>query len=346
MRDIAKHANASVSTVSRVLTGNGYVSEETYACIMKACNDLQYDFNKVRSNKGQKDRVIGIIISDLENDYNVHIIKGISNVTDSNGYETIIYDTRGSLQKEENAFRMFIKLSVSGIVFVPIMHKHTLSSSLLNEIEKDNLPVVLVESDLEYSNFDSVFVNNVAGSSEVVEAFVKGGHRKIATIAGPESSKTGYERLVGYKKGLHMADIPITEAYIQQGEFTQEGGYAAMRKLMQLPDPPTAIFVANGIMIRGCYQYLMENGENLRKISLITFDDLRSNIFSIPIGVVVQPMEEMGEFGARILFDRIKQYPHKCREIHRIILSPKLALKGSENIMCREAELNSSETSM
>lgn len=332
MRDIAKRANASVSTVSRALTGKGYVSEETYACIMKACEELKYDVNNARARANGLERIIGVIISDLENDYNVHIIRGIANVVESNGYEMIVYDTRDNYAKEEAAFRTFMKMSVSGVIFVPVMHRHTLTSGLLKEVERSNLPIVLVENDLDYLSFDSVFVNNVAGACEAVSAFVKGGHRKIAIVAGPETTKAGYERLLGYRKGLHLADIPENGRYIEQGEFTQDGGYAAMKKLMTLDDPPTAVFVSNGIMIRGCYAYLMEEQKHLHRVSLITFDDFRSNIFSIPIGVVVQPMEEMGELSTKILFERIQQYPRKSKEVHRVILSPKVVLKGSETI--------------
>ena len=240
--------------------------------------------------------------------------------------------TRDNYAKEEAAFRTFMKMSVSGVIFVPVMHRHTLTSGLLKEVERSNLPIVLVENDLDYLNFDSVFVNNVAGACEAVSAFVKGGHRKIAIVAGPETTKAGYERLLGYRKGLHLADIPENGRYIEQGEFTQDGGYAAMKKLMTLDDPPTAVFVSNGIMIRGCYAYLMEEQKHLHRVSLITFDDFRSNIFSIPIGVVVQPMEEMGELSTKILFERIQQYPRKSKEVHRVILSPKVVLKGSETI--------------
>ena len=330
MRDIAKHANASVSTVSRVLTGKGYVSEDMYAHIMKVCRELNYSYERPQMRNGKKDRIIGVIISDLQNDYNVHIISGIQEVADLNGYEVLITDTRGSLEREEQALRMFMTMALSGIIFTPIMHKHMLSSGLYYDIERENIPIVIAENDLEYSNYDAVFTNNVLGAHDAVSAFVECGHRKIATIIGPETSKAGRERLTGYKKGLHLASISVVDEYVQQGHFTATGGYEAMRRLMQLQDRPTAVFVANGIMVRGCYKYLIDHFGDPKRVSIITYDDLPNNVFSIPVSVVAQPMKEMGEISMKTLLERIAQFPHKRREIKRIILSPKLILKGSE----------------
>ncbi|MEG1516404.1 MAG: LacI family DNA-binding transcriptional regulator, partial [Clostridia bacterium] len=248
MRDIAKFANVSLSTVSRAMTGRGYVSDETYALILEVCRKHGYDTEQKAKRPEEQSRLIGILTADLHNEFNVYVIDGVTEIATAHGYEVIIYDAKENRYREERGLKLFLSLPLAAIAFTPVMCEHAIEPELLARLERMNLPIVLMDRDLEFSKFDAVFVDNVTGACDAIDAFAKCGHRKIATITGTETSKTGAERIAGYKKGLYLNNLPIVPEYIQSGEFTTHGGYLAMKRLMEFTERPTAVFVANSVM--------------------------------------------------------------------------------------------------
>ncbi len=330
MRDIAKLANVSLSTVSRALTGRGYVSDETYNLIIEACRRHGYDIDRAGNRQEERRKLIGVLTADLHNEFNVHVIDGMTEVAEQHGYEVIVYDAKEDQRREERGLRLFLKLPLCAIAFTPVMYEHMIAPELLMQMERMNLPIVLMDRDLEFSKFDAVFVDNVTGACEAVNAFVRCGHRRIATITGPETSKTGAERIGGYKKGLYLNNLPVIPEYIQSGEFAVRGGYLAMKRLMEGANPPTAVFVANSLMMRGCWEYINEMPLSIPEdVAIISFDEIPGDPHNA-LSVVAQPMLEIGKIAMSTLLERIGQAPSRKKEIRRTILSPKLHLRGSE----------------
>lgn len=334
MRDVAKSANVSLSTVSRAITGSGYVSEETLELVMKACEELNYKVAPIGSSMRMQSNIIGVLTADLKNEFNVHIIEGATNVADQNQMEILVFDAQEKQDKEKRAVELFQKLPLKALMVTPVMDTQQINYELIAALENLKIPVVLVDRDIPYSNFDAVLLDNVTGAFDGVTAFIKSGHTKIATIAGTASSLTGKDRIIGYKKAMYMNHLHIPEGYIRDGKFTVEGGYQAMCELLDAPEPPTAVFVANVVMMNGCFRALQERSLRVPEdIAIISFDDLNVNRFMNNLSTIAQPMQEMGRTAMNILLERLR-YPVRQKETRHVILPPKLILRGSEIYCC------------
>jgi LacI family transcriptional regulator len=333
MRDVAKYANVSLSTVSRALSGKGYVGEETMRLVLDVCEKLNYKHSYITSNMRMKHNIIGFLTADLKNEFNVHLIEGVTNIADQNGFDVIICDAQESAKKEERLVELARKLPLSGLILTPVMDTQNINYKLIEDLENLKIPIVLVDRDLVYSNFDAVFLDNVTAAFDAVKAFINAGHRKIATIAGVPSSLTGKDRIEGYKKALYRNGIEISEDYIQDGKFTEEGGYQAMLNILDMDDPPTAVLVANVIMMKGCFKALEERGKKIPEdIAVISFDDLSIDLIDKNLSTISQPMLKMGEAAMKLIIERLEQPVQGHRETRHVILLPKLNLRGSERL--------------
>lgn len=330
MRDVAKYANVSLSTVSRVISKKGYVSDDTKKLVMKTCQVLNYKPSFMQNDMRIHTNVVGVLTADLKNEFNIHIIEGITGVADKNGFEILIFDAQENQDREKRAMKLFSKVPLKAVIITPVMDTENINYELITSIESLKIPVVLVDRDIPYANFDAVLLDNVTGAFDGVNALIEMGHRKIATIAGTESSLTGKDRIIGYKKAMYTHNLSVANGYIQDGKFTVEGGYQAMNNLLSHSQPPTAVFVANVVMMHGCYKAIRERKIEVPKdLAIISFDDLCENDNSKNLSTIAQPMWEMGEMAMNILLERLNATVHQ-KETKHVILPAKLILRGSE----------------
>jgi LacI family transcriptional regulator len=154
---------------------------------------------------------------------------------------------------------------------------------------------------------DTVLVDNRGGTRAAVEHLVGHGHRRIAIVSGPAESTPGRERLEAFREALADDGIPVPDEYVQFGGFKEEGGFRAMQRLLDLPERPTAVFVANNLMTIGALQALLAAGATIPSmLSVIGFDDHPyAGLLAAPLTVVDRPMEEQGRVAMRLLLDRI-----------------------------------------
>lgn len=331
MRDVAKKANVSLATVSRALGGDGYIKADTMELVINACKELGYVPPSKNIGGTAKMNLIGVITADLKNEFNVFLIEGITKIAAQHNYDIIVYDQQENPLRSYSALETFAKLPLSGIILTPVMDTTSLRFEYIGKLEKLKVPLVLVDRDLQYSHFDGVFLDNVHGGFEATMALIRAGHTKIATITGTHSSMTGYDRLAGYRKAMMIQKMELRDSYIKSGEFTIEGGYQSAIELLDMPDPPTAIFVANSVMMKGVARVIRERRLKIPEdIAILSFDDL-VNHTSIPnLSVISQPMREMGEKAIEILLGRICEPSHYTHHTIRLILNPSLVLRGSE----------------
>lgn len=331
MRDVAKKANVSLATVSRALSGTGYIKQDTMELVINACKELGYTSILRNMNCGTSANLIGVITADLKNEFNVFLIEGITKIARQHNYEVIVYDQQEDPKRSFQALDVFSKIPLNGIILTPVMDTTTLKFEYLGMLEKLKVPLVLVDRDLQYSHFDGVFLDNVYGGFDATMALIKAGHTKIATITGTHSSLTGHDRLTGYKKAMQIQKLNLRKEYIKSGEFTIEGGYEGIRELMDMQDPPTAVFVANSVMMKGALRLIQERNMKIPEdIAILSFDDLLNHISVPNLSVVSQPMKEMGEKAMELLLDRICEPSHYTHHTIRIVLNPTIILRGSE----------------
>lgn len=334
MKDIAKKTGLSIATVSRVINKTGYVKEETREIIMKTIKELNYTPSAVARSLCKKEtNIIGVVIPDINNPFFGEVIKGISSVADEENLNIILCDTDEKIEKELKSLELLKEQRIKGIIITPTSDKNKFSSEYLCILESLGIPIVLIDRDVKHSNFDGVFLNSIKGACEGTEALIKAGHKKIAIIGGPSTSKPGRDRLRGYKKALMMNGIDINEDYIFYGDFKLESGYKIAKQILEMKDRPTAIFVCNNMMNLGCIKALNEKGVRIPDdMALIGFDEVEMlDIFGVKISVISRPTTEMGRVAMEILRDKLNN--NDDSQIKRIILTPKLILKGSEKLV-------------
>ncbi len=191
-----------------------------------------------------------------------------------------------------------------------------------------------MDRDVKYSNFDAVFFDDIQGAYMGVDALIKAGHRKIAALCGPTVMRPGRDRLRGYKKAFFMNNIAMDENCIFYGEHNLESGYNETKEILQMAEPPTAIFATNNMVCLGCMQALCELGLKVpQDIALVGFDHIEIfDILNLNISVVYKDTEKMGRTAMSLLLEKLqdKEGEHHTR---RIILPTELKLKGSERLI-------------
>ena len=186
--------------------------------------------------------------------------------------------------------------------------------------------------------FDGVFVDNISGAFDATNAFIKNGHKKIGIITGPMGITGGKDRYEGYRQALTANDMEVDKRFVFYGDFTRASGYRLTQRIFEMPQDqrPSAILTCNNQMTLGCVKYLTENGLHIgRDISLISYDDIELfNVCNMGMSAVDSATLEMGRNAIEIIMQRMEEYRKGIEKsrIQRVILIPKLILRGSEKL--------------
>ncbi len=307
--DVAKLAGVSQSAVSQVLNQNdAAIPEGTRKRILSAIDQLGYVPNKsAQSLRTQKSFMIASIIPDITNPFYPAFQRGIQSVTNQKNYDLIVYDTD---EKEENEKRSLQSLARAGVdgAIVSLFH-HGVED--LKPLIEQNIPVVYwrgrpkAEEDLI---IDRIYVDNVAMAKTAVSYLIEKGHTQIGMVAGLENTPPRQSRIRGYCEALEEHHLPLNEILIQDGDFTEKGGYQGIKKLLNLNPRPTAAFAANDLMALGAMLAIRE--ENLRipeDIALVGLDDIpAAKLVHPPLTTISQMQENIGRMAAEMIFERIE----------------------------------------
>ncbi|HBM47695.1 MULTISPECIES: LacI family DNA-binding transcriptional regulator [unclassified Clostridium] len=332
IKELARRAGVSSATVSRVLNNSGYVKEETRKKVLEAVEEYNYVPNALARNLSIKDNPsIGVIIPDIENEFFFKAISGISDVADAFHYNIVYFGTNETLSKEHESLNVAISQRLKGVIIAPISQLDTQTKDSLIKLEESGIPVVLIDRDIKGARFDGVFVDNYGGAYDGVSALIQNGHKKIAVIAGPSTSKPGKERLAGYKQALEDAGIPVREDYIAYGDFKREKAYESAKSLLKQPDPPTAIFSSNNESTLGCLKCLTECGMVPgREIALLGFDDIETlRVIDYKLSVVERDAKQQGAEAMKLLMECFADSKNRQRG-KRILVPYQVVLRGSE----------------
>ncbi len=334
-KDVAARSGVSIATVSRVMNQSGYVKDETKALVLKAFNELANEDKLLsKSLSDRKSDIIGVIIPDISNPFFGEVIKGISTIADKHSVSLLVCNTEEQIEKEIRYLDLFKTNNIMGLIITPETDQGGYNSKYLYQLEGLGVPIVLLDRGLNISHFNSVFVNNVSGAFNAVNAFINEGHKDIAIISGPMSSKPGRERFYGYENALKSNNMEVKKEYVFYGDFKLNSGYEITKKILQLKNRPTAIFAANNMMAQGSVKALVENRMSIPEdMAFIGFDDVDMfEIMNLNISTVSRPTELMGEVAAEMLFDLVKNNTVKQSSIKEVLLDTKLVLRGSEKL--------------
>ncbi|MFJ5717863.1 LacI family DNA-binding transcriptional regulator [Neobacillus sp. NPDC093127] len=324
IKDIAKASGVSVSTVSRVLNGKDRVSENTRKQVLKVIEELNYVPSNVAVSMVKKEtKMIAVIVPDIINPFYTAVIKGTEEYARSQGYFTLVFSTNDNKEEEEEFFKGFLSKIVDGIIIVP-------ASTDIDFYANFKKPIVLVDRYIEGSKYDGVVIDNFDGAYQATKHFIEKGHKDIAIISGPTEFNIGKDRFWGYERALKENHLNMNPNYIKKGDWFEDNGYHSTLQLLDLENPPTAIFASNNLTCVGCIKALNDRKVEVGKeISLIGFDDNElANFVSPKITIIRRPTSEMGSTATRLLLER--KGMEKAEITHRkIMLGTELVIRGS-----------------
>ena len=334
IRDIAQAAQVSPTTVSRVFAGHDYVSPETRELVLSIAKEHGYTPKQYhrRLNSRRSDVVVGIVVADLHNPFFLQMIDRAEQVLMEQGVNVILCNSDESSQREICNLSV-LKHRVNGIIISPVSEMVKYNREFLHELNTSGTPIVLIDRDLKGVGLDGVFQENYNGAIASVEVLIRNGHRHIATIAGPTSSKPGLDRLNGYLDALRLNDIPVRQEYIGYGDFKMESGYQLAQKLLTSYKEITALYCSNNLMaigaLRAIHDMNIQVPDDIAFIcngSLHQYDLLHDSA----ITEFVEPIDLMGEECAMMMLEKLNGGKKRNRAARRISYDGHLVLKGSE----------------
>jgi LacI family transcriptional regulator len=325
MRDVAERAGVSVTTVSHVINETRPVSDELRRRVLVAMDELGYQPNRLaRSLRRGQTHTIGMIIPDNANPFFAEVARGVEDASFENGYSLILCNSDGDLDKELLYTNVLIEKRVDGILFVAA----GLSTDRILDLQAQRTPLVIVDRDLPDAAVDSVLTDNAQGGGLATQHLIELGHRRIACITGPSDVTPSADRVTGYRQMLREAEIPIDEDLIVKGDFRYDSAYQASIQLLQMEDPPTAIFACNDLMAVAAMRAALELGQKVPDdLSVVGFDDVRLAAFANPpLTTIAQPKYEIGAVAATMLLARMRNHD---RPAHRRVFETSLVIRKS-----------------
>lgn len=311
LADVARLSGVVAMTVSRVINGRGYVSDEVRKRVLKAANQLNYSPNvPARQLKGSKLNAIGILLPDVANPFSTELVNGVKQVFDEAGFATFIATTNRSPEQEKAGLQAFCDHRVDGLIVATRGTK--IGDSILRRTAQQRIPMVTIGRPVQIPGVDSVTADHETGADQVVKHLVSLGHRRIGFIGiSPEDGHT-LRRYCGYLKALGEAGIQPNPDYTTgppgaPAFATQEDGYEGLMRLARLRKPPTAVFARNDFAAIGALRAAHRLGLSVPgDIAIAGFDNIPLAAFTIPpLTTADQSILQQGVAAARFLLDRI-----------------------------------------
>ena len=322
IHDVAREANVSISTVSRVLNGRARVNRETRSRVLEVMDRLGYYPNLAARNLVRKNaETIGLIIPHLSGSvfmdpFFPEVLSGIEEVVNEAGYRMLIVTNREKLRQENIYVRMFREGSIDGLI---LMNTSEDDENIL-ALEETDYPFVLIGRFPRGNKINYVDCDNKRGAYEATEHLIKHGHEKIAFINTLPNLASSSDRAEGYRQALQRHQIKERAEFMRVADHTIQGGLMAMKELLGLPQRPTAVFAGNMLMAYGAFRAITESGLQVPDdIALMGYDLCAFEpILNVKISTFKQPVAEMGRVAARMLFDLIlKKEPVQTQVIMR-----------------------------
>jgi len=301
IKQVAKRANVSVATVSRVINESGYVSPELQERVLNAMHELNYELNAAaRSLRSQETRIVGVLVPQLDHPFFSELSYAIEKTFANHGYNIFICSAEEDSTKEEDYTLMMLRQRVDGVIIGPTGY----SGTNLKKLIEQNIPVVLVDRDFPELEVNRVIINNYKGGYDGARHLLELGHNHVGVIGAHEYSGARAQRTKGLLQAF--ADFapdhhPTLILSNQLHQFKQ--GYDNTKQLFQQKPDLTAIFALTDVLAVGALRAVSEIGLRVpQDISIIGFDDIALASYVVPpLTTVAQPIHSIGETAAQIL---------------------------------------------
>jgi LacI family transcriptional regulator len=304
IKEVAVLAGVSSATVSHVINGTRYVSDTVRDQVLNAMKELDYRPNDLaRSLRSGVTHTLGLIIPDSSNPFFAELGHCIENAAFKAGYSVILCNTESDMRKELLYVDVLTKKLVDGMIFVAAGENADIFKSL---VELD-IPVVVMDRNYEGLDLEVVSSDNHQGGVMATNHLISLGHKRIGCVSGPSKINPSSKRLDGYVEALKSKGLPVDPRYIVQGDFHPESGFEAGRRLLALPERPTAIFACNDLMAMGVIKAAASMGLRVPEdLAVVGYDDIElASYTNPPLSTIKQPKVEMGLTALQIILDRI-----------------------------------------
>jgi LacI family transcriptional regulator, fructose operon transcriptional repressor len=322
IKDVAEAAGVSTATVSRVLSNGLHVRPEVRERVMATVERLGYRPNLVaRSLRSQQSSTIGLIVSDISNTFFTAISRAVEDTAYEQGFSVLLCNTDENPEKEAIYLNLMRDTAVAGAIISPT--RQTIASFAGSNLP---FPIVVIDRSISNGDVDAVLLDNVEAAYRLITHLVEQGYTRIAALCNEMS--TGLERQLGYEKALRAHGLTPQSGYMKYVAPKAKAGYAAALKMLDLAEPPDALFTVNSLIAEGALQAIRERNLTIPDdIALVTFDETTwSSLIQPAITLIAQPTYEIGKTAAELLIQRIADPGRPTRQV---MLKGQLKVRGS-----------------
>jgi LacI family transcriptional regulator len=330
IKDIARMANVSHTTVSRALNDKSRIRSETKEKILSIIKELNYQPNFIaRSLVMKRTKTFGLVITTIANPFYNELAQGIEETVRRLGYSIILCCTNSDLSSEKHYIDILRSKGVDGIIF---SSAHMYDPNIVT-LAEEGFPIVLVNRRTYHpivkEKVDYVGVDNILGGFLAVEHLIRLGHHRIGIIGGSSESSVGLERLEGGKKALEAYGLAKGSECFLEGNFLKESGYRGGKQFLKMTEHPTAIFAANDYMALGAYQAIVEEGIKIpEEIALVGFNNIEFTAMKgVELTTIGQKKYEMGSLAVKTLVEKIEGGESEPSSTKEIFLKPELIIR-------------------
>ena len=330
IKEVAERAGVSVMTVSRVVNSSKYVSPKTREKVERAMKELEYVPNALAHGLiTKKTHTLGLIVSDITNPFFTTIARGVEDTAIKNGFNIILCNTDEDTQKEKMYIELLLRKRVDGII---LSSADCNKKNSIEQVISRNVPIVLIDRYIKGIGVDCVYSDSKNGAYKLTRYLISLGHKRIGIIVGPPRISTAVDRVEGYKRALQEEGITIDDSLIKWGEkYNREDGYKSAIELLNMNNPPTAIFGGNRLITVGMLKAIRElNLKIPDDISVVSFDEVEDISNTNPfLTVVSQNSYAIGVLATEWLLKRIMGESKFLEDPQDIVLQPKLIIRDS-----------------
>lgn len=328
IKDIASKAGVSVSTVSHVLNGYGDISAETEKRVRAVMKELNYHPSALaRRLVRKRSYVLELMLFSVEglrHPFFYEVICGITAEIEKAGYDLVLSVKDTGDRRWRESLRRCYESKVEGLFLMGTLP----GRAILDEVASSGIPTVLIDIPHEGPRMTYVTSDNIGGATSAVEHLISLGHRRIAYIDGHTPSAISEGRFLGYKQALARHGLPLDPRLVASGNFTEEGGRVAMRRILEASADITAVFAASDLMAIGAMKALREAGRKIpRDVAVVGFDDIEAASYVRPaLSTVKQQGEVMGRSAAK---EVLRLIGNPARKPKKIVLPTDLVVRES-----------------
>lgn len=325
--DIADHADVSTATVSRVLNDESKVAPDTRDRVMKAAQSLGYQPHASAQNLARnRTDTIAVVVPLLANYFYMGVLRGIQNALAPKSYDLLVHAPSHPDAVEEQVRRAAQRGRSDGVLLLSA----PLREDIANSLDESSQPVVLV--DTRHPDYESIYVDNRRGGYKATCHLLEAGYQRIGHItSGTPEPDPAAERRRGYEEALEEVGHPRASSLIARGSqepfaFAKDGGYTAMKRLLQRDPPPDAVFAASDMQAIGALQAASELGVRVpEEVALLGFDDIDVSAH-VGLSTLRQPLRDYGELAVDKLTARIQE---PDRPVSSTVFNPELVVRDT-----------------